>query len=120
MWKKRHYLLVGGRQLLAVAAPGRVELDQHVLAAQHELVERLGGDDSHGAAVVLGGVLRLDSLLQLASLPSNSQLSNPGCQTVVPSKPHRRQLTLKFFRKAARSPGAAFLAMYLSLPSWIT
>ena len=48
-------LLVNRGELLAVSAPGRVELDQDVLRALgHQLIEVLGDGDLHVLALVVG------------------------------------------------------------------
>lgn len=68
-WAKRWaHLLIDWRERFAVAAPGRVELDENVLASQHDLVKCVGRHDLDGAAVVLGRLLALYELLHLASL----------------------------------------------------
>ena len=54
-------------QLLAVAAPRRVELDQDVLLLIHDdLVESVPHNDLHWSFVVLRGGLRLDDGLQFS------------------------------------------------------
>ena len=68
-WAERWaHLLIDWRERFAVAAPGRVELDENVLASQHNLVKGVGRHDLDGAAVVLGRLLALNELLHLASL----------------------------------------------------
>ena len=62
-------LIEDGRQLLAVAAPGRVELDQRVLAVVGDhVVEVLADSHRDGSVVRLRHRLRLQVRLQLAGL----------------------------------------------------
>lgn len=58
---------VHGLQLLAVPAPGRVELDEDVLlGVHHDGVEGLAHHDLDGPLVVLGHRLGFDNRLQLS------------------------------------------------------
>ncbi|KAI3486174.1 hypothetical protein L1887_50315 [Cichorium endivia] len=60
-------LVVGGRELLAVAAPGSVEFDELVLGVVADDGVKLVGDEHvHGAVLVLGHGLRLDRGLEAA------------------------------------------------------
>lgn len=86
-WAERWaHLLINGRERLAVAAPGRIELDENVLASQQDLVKGVGRHDLDGAAVVLGRLLALYEFLHLASLRACifSALCKP------PQKPARK------------------------------
>jgi len=60
-------LVVLGRQGLAVAAPGGVELEEHVLVVvDDDVLVVLGDDNSNGPLLLLGDGLALDTRLELA------------------------------------------------------
>lgn len=53
---------------LAVTTPGSIELYEHIVARENNFIKSFGRDDLHGARVVFGRLLRLDSLLELSRL----------------------------------------------------
>jgi hypothetical protein len=57
-----------------VSVPWCVELNQHVLAARHCVLQRLRRHDLHRPCVVLGLLLALDCTLNLASLEVLNEL----------------------------------------------
>lgn len=62
------HLLIDGRQRLAVATPGGIELNEDILAAEYHLLEGVGSHHLDRAVIVLRGLLALDELGHLASL----------------------------------------------------
>ena len=69
-------LVVDGSELLAVAAPGSVELHQHVVVVvDDKLSELLADEDLDGLAVVSRDLLRLEEWLEGTSLEVLDELS---------------------------------------------
>ena len=50
-------LLIGWGKGLAVATPGRVELYEHIIAREHDVIKGLGCDHLDRPRVVLGRLL---------------------------------------------------------------